>query len=50
MDSNSIHKLIYQLKILNSVKDWKFTANMLEKGFVDHIAKIILLKRNTPSP
>jgi hypothetical protein len=45
MDSSSTNKLSYQLKILNNEKSMKLTVNMVEKGFIDHIAKIVLIKR-----
>jgi hypothetical protein len=41
IDSMSLYKLSYQLKILNSEKNFKLTMTMIEKGFIPHVAKVL---------
>lgn len=40
MDSNSIYKLSYQLKMLNNEKNIKFSVELIQKGFIPHMVKI----------
>ena len=44
LDGNSMHRLSYQLKIINSEKSLKTTVAMAEKGFIPYIAKIFVSK------
>lgn len=50
LDSNALHKLTYQLKIINSEKNIKHSIAMLDRGFVIHIAKILANKKVITTP
>lgn len=45
-----MYRLSYQLKIIGSDKNLKFSMNMIEKGFIPYISKIFLNKRNYMCP
>lgn len=45
LDSQSCYKLAYQLKIINSEKNLKHTIAMIDKGFIAHVAKILISKK-----
>jgi hypothetical protein len=42
LDSNSIYKLCYQLRIIMNDKNPKLIVNLIEKGFIPYISKIFL--------
>ncbi len=50
LDSNSMYKLSYQLKIISTDKNPKATMSLVEKGFIPYVSKIFINKENHKVP